>query len=220
MTKRLFLALLAVCGLSYGVQLLLYPQLPNLVPTNWGINGQISTWGSKRFCLLFGALPLAFVLLLQVVPLLDPRRQHYKRHQKAYNSFGVILIVLVLGISWFTILAAFRVRLPFMRLIVVLVGITLLVQGNYMPQIRSNFFWGVRTPWALSSELVWRKTNRLAGILFAGWGLLFVASAFLPLQWAIWVALCPVFIVVGVPCLYSYILYRKITKEDPPHAKN
>ena len=35
-----------------------------------------------------------------------------------------------------------------------------------VPKIKSNFSTGFKTPWALSSEEVWNKTQRLGGRLF------------------------------------------------------
>ena len=43
--------------------------------------------------------------------------------------------------------------------------------GNYLPRIRSNWWIGIRTPWTLESEAVWRETHRLAGWTFVGAGL-------------------------------------------------
>ncbi|MBO5034614.1 MAG: SdpI family protein, partial [Oscillospiraceae bacterium] len=35
-----------------------------------------------------------------------------------------------------------------------------------MGKIKSNWFMGIRTPWALSDPDVWNKTNRLGGWVF------------------------------------------------------
>jgi uncharacterized membrane protein len=43
------------------------------------------------------------------------------------------------------------------------VGLLFIVLGNLMPRFRSNFFFGIRTPWTLSSEQMWMKTHRLGG---------------------------------------------------------
>jgi uncharacterized membrane protein len=56
---------------------------------------------------------------------------------------------------------------------------------------RSNWFIGVRTPWTLSRETVWNKTNRLAGKLFKVAGVLAVLDAAFP-QYAIALISVPV----------------------------
>lgn len=223
MTKRLFWILLAVCGLSYGIQLVLYPRLPTLVPTTWGVTGQITNWGPKSTNLILGALPAAFVLLFQLLPKLDPRSENYHRHQKAYNAMGLVLALMMLFFTWLVTLASLGVHLPVARFLIASIGITFAVMGNYMPQVRSNFFMGFRTPWALDDEDVWRKTHRLAGILFFIWGALIFVFAFLPLNWAMWAVLAGAAVFIVVPTIYSYILYRKHknnTSKEEPHAKN
>lgn len=48
-----------------------------------------------------------------------------------------------------------------------------------MPKIQSNFYMGIKNPWTLSSDQVWRKTHRLGGKLYAGCGILTMLSALL-----------------------------------------
>jgi uncharacterized membrane protein len=56
---------------------------------------------------------------------------------------------------------------------VISVGVSLLlaIVGNYLGKVRSNFSFGIRTPWTLSSERSWHKTHRLGGKLLFGIGI-------------------------------------------------
>jgi len=36
---------------------------------------------------------------------------------------------------------------------------------NYLTRVEPNWFVGIRTPWTLSSDTVWRKTHRTGGLL-------------------------------------------------------
>jgi uncharacterized membrane protein len=47
-----------------------------------------------------------------------------------------------------------------------------------MGKLPRNGVAGARTPWTLSSELSWQKTNRLAARVFIGTGLATIAAAF------------------------------------------
>ena len=53
------------------------------------------------------------------------------------------------------------------------------VIGNYLPKAKSNFFYGIKTPWTLSSEISWKKTHRLGGRLFVVSGLAIILSSLL-----------------------------------------
>ena len=69
---------------------------------------------------------------------------------------------------------------------------------------------GMKTPWALSSDMVWNKTQRLGGkIMFMG-GLLILISAFLgDGKWMAFVIIGVAVLVSIVPAVMSYIWYQK-----------
>jgi len=46
------------------------------------------------------------------------------------------------------------------RLLPIGVGLLFAFLGNYLTRIEPNWFIGIRTPWTLSSDAVWRKTHR------------------------------------------------------------
>src|SRR5439155_2800501 len=54
----------------------------------------------------------------------------------------------------------------------VLMAAFLIVLGNFIGRLRPSWFVGIRTPWTLSSDAVWRRTHRLAGRLMVPAGLL------------------------------------------------
>jgi uncharacterized membrane protein len=47
--------------------------------------------------------------------------------------------------------------------IVLLIGVLYLVFGNYFKTIKANYFIGIRTPWTLENETVWKETHKLGG---------------------------------------------------------
>ncbi len=89
------------------------------------------------------------------------------------------------------------------------VGILFLLIGNYMPRIQPNWFMGIRTPWTLSNDRVWRESHRFGGRMFMLGGLAMLFAPLLPTTWAF----IPIIVVVLVcavgPIAYSYWLFRK-----------
>jgi uncharacterized membrane protein len=77
--------------------------------------------------------------------------------------------------------------------------------------VRSNWFIGVRTPWTLSREWMWNKTNRLAGKLFKVAGVQGVLGAAFP-QCAVTLILVPVILAAIYPLVYSYLEYQREAK--------
>jgi uncharacterized membrane protein len=92
-------------------------------------------------------------------------------------------------------------------------GLLFILLGNYMPRLPRNFFFGIRTPWALASEVVWRKTHIVAGWLFVtGGAMIILLSLFgLPTHIVLLAVLFPVVLVSAF--LYPYFLYRKLQRE-------
>ena len=87
--------------------------------------------------------------------------------------------------------------------------------GNYMRTVRSNFFVGIRTPWTLSNDVVWRKTHELGGKIWFYTGIvLAVIVFFLPQIAAVVVMFCGLFFMVMIPVVYSYIEYKKINDSE------
>ena len=89
-------------------------------------------------------------------------------------------------------------------------GILFIFLGNYMSRIRLNYTMGIRTPWTLASEEVWRQTHRLAGPLWFIAGIIVIILAFLPGNLAFILMMIIIAIVALVPILYSYLLYKKL----------
>lgn len=48
------------------------------------------------------------------------------------------------------------------QLVLYSVAALFLIIGNYLGNVRHNYFIGIRTPWTLASEEVWIKTHRFA----------------------------------------------------------
>jgi uncharacterized membrane protein len=99
------------------------------------------------------------------------------------------------------------IQLP--RVINVGGGAMFVLLGNYLGRVESNWFLGIRTPWTLSSETVWRKTHRTAAWLFVAGGIFVILVGLI--QPAGQVALLGVTAatVVGIPVVQSYVLWRR-----------
>ncbi len=57
------------------------------------------------------------------------------------------------------------------------------VLGNYLGNVRPNYFVGIRTPWTLENPETWRATHRLGGrLMFFGALILLVAQVLLSVR--------------------------------------
>ena len=65
------------------------------------------------------------------------------------------------------------------RVIVWCILLLLVILGNYLPNLRPNYFVGIRTPWTLENADTWRATHRLGGKLMFFGSLLLLILEFL-----------------------------------------
>ena len=78
-------------------------------------------------------------------------------------------------------------------------------------RVRPNFFVGIRTPWTLSDDQVWRRTHRVSGrLLFAGGLVAAVLCALLPASAAFGAAIALITIALGGPAVLSYFWWRAL----------
>lgn len=95
-----------------------------------------------------------------------------------------------------------------------LIGILFIVMGNYLPATKPNYFVGIRTPWTLESDLVWRKTHRLGGKLFIINGVLLFASLFLfSTAFSFWFLLGTTIALTIIIFTYSYRTFKSLYHE-------
>ena len=189
----------------------LYPSLPETVPTHWNIQGEIDGWGSRSTLFITAVLSPILCLGMQFLPKIDPKRENYKKFTKGYFTLQVCLVLffaLMQGIILYA--SAYNSSLNTTRITLCGMGLLFCVIGNFMPKFRHNYFCGFRTPWTLASETVWDKTHRFGGALWFWAGLItFVGSLFLPIE----VSYSVFFVVIMSSSLatlgYSWWIWKK-----------
>jgi uncharacterized membrane protein len=89
-------------------------------------------------------------------------------------------------------------------------GVALLftLLGNIMGQLKHNYFVGIKTPWTLASEEVWRRTHRMAGKLWVLGGLICLALSPAQTLWGAYVFVACIALMAVVPIVYSCVIFR------------
>lgn len=213
--KKLYLALLALCLLNFAAHLFFYPALPETVPIHWGFDGQADGYGPKYTILVLCALPLLILIMLAVVPRIDPRAQNYEKFGSVYRGFVIGCTLFLCAITWLSELTIYNVLPDSSNLVSVLVlggcGVLFILLGNYMPRVKQNYTFGCKTPWALNDEHNWNRTQRMGGIVFIVMGVvMLVAMLFAQLLGEIGFMVLLLGATVGGTgwiYLYSYLVY-------------
>ncbi|MEN2984424.1 MAG: SdpI family protein [Dictyoglomaceae bacterium] len=212
--KKDFIILLLI-SLMFITGAILYPYLPEKIPMHWNFKGEIDRYGSK-FEGVF-AIPLTVLFLylgLLYLPYIDPKRENYPKFERVYQIIKYLFVIVFSIIHYSVIISALggpRDLIP--KITPITLGILFIILGNYMPRIKYNWFVGVRTPWTLSDEEVWKRTHRFSGYLFVIGGILMLLSAFLPPYINLIIGLSGIFIAGILSVIYSLIIYKKLKRQ-------
>lgn len=188
-----------------------YSKLPDQVPTHWDIDGTV-TFSDKWQIWMLASMGLIFAILFDVLPKIDPRKESYKRFNKYYDGFCLVMIGFM-DIMYGIILSESFVpgRISVSKVVMILIGGLFIFLGNIMPKIKSNFYMGIKTPWTLSNVDVWNKTHRLGGKLMFGVGIMMVICGFwIEGQVIFWIMMAGIIVATLVPTVMSYIWYKRI----------
>ncbi|MCP1450406.1 SdpI family protein [Priestia megaterium] len=201
---------LGITLLTLVAWLIALPHLPATMPIHWGANGEADGFATKinAMILTVGIMVLIY-FIIAFVPRIDPRKENYKYFSKTYNILLNAVLLLFFFVNMSTILQGLGYNVPMSYIAPIMAGLVFIIIGNYLQRVRSNYFMGIRTPWTLSNEIVWKKTHRLSGKLFFIGGLLILISAFLPDGYKSVIMWGSIVLCVAVPYLYSYLAYKK-----------
>jgi uncharacterized membrane protein len=180
------------------------------VPIHWNASGQADGFAPALVgFLIMPVATTATIGLMALVPRVEPRREHLRRSASAYRTMAIALVLFFGVIHLTTVLAGVGVAVPIGLVVGMGGGVLIALIGNVLGTVRSNFMFGVRTPWTLTSERSWERTHRLVGRLFVVTGLLMIAAALtgqLPLVLAVMVGMLVATIVGAFG--YSYRVWR------------
>jgi uncharacterized membrane protein len=202
----LFTSLYMINTLPDGLQL----------PIHWNIDGEVDKYADATIAFIFP--PAVLLLILSVISILsklDPRKQNIELSHKSIAAFSVAITLLLITIEASYIAIVNGIDVPMMMVVGTTVGVLFIITGNYLGKTRSNFFIGIRTPWTLSSELVWQRTHRLAGKLFMLTG--FIIVIFCSFIANINLGTLIIFTVLPaalIPCAYSWWLWKTEQRKD------
>lgn len=191
-----------------------WPTLPERVITHWGFDGQPDQYGSKRSLIALLAVGVLFPnALLWVAPRLDPKNK-ISSTQASFSKIQLVLSLFLSALALLIIHASAQQQFDITVWLGVLIGLMIAGLGNYLANVRPNYFVGIRTPWTLENETVWRKTHQFGSRVLFWSGLAMAgASLVLPDPWKFRIVLL-VLPVMLLPVVYSYRVFQQEKRND------
>jgi uncharacterized membrane protein len=191
----------------------IWKSLPEKVAMHFDLRGNPDRYGNKSELLLMVAIlcimSIGLFFILSNIYRIDPKKYAVENKDRLIRIAFVISFFMS-AISCFIIYSSAKEGFELgIRYIFAAVGLLMCVLGNYMHTIKPNYFAGFRLPWTLSNEENWRKTHLLGGKLwFAGGLAIAIICLFLPNELAGVAFMILMFILVLIPIVYSYRMYK------------
>ena len=201
------IALLPFVYLAY-----IWNELPKEVPMHWNASGEIDRWGNKSelFMMLFMLTGITYLVFL-IIPYIDPKQKLQNMGNKL-NNLRMILGIFMSALAIY-ILYSVQQKTSNPVLFIPLIGLLFAFLGNYFKTIKPNYFIGIKTPWTLENEEVWKKTHEFGGKLWFIGGLLIVLTFVLPNEIRLYTFSGITIVISIVPIVYSYLEFKKIKNQ-------
>ena len=197
-----------------------FNQLPARVPTHWNINGVADGFGARDLAaLLLPAISLALWLLFLLMPKLDPltitspERFSYAPFIDTLRRWLNFILLFTAGLHVTTLGIALGWPIQIGQAMMVGIGLLFAAMGNEFGRLKRNSFAGIRVPWTLANEEVWRISHRVGGRGFVIIGLMSVLGGLiLPQEIGFIVLMILMFGWAFFVLAYSYAVSRRVAR--------
>jgi uncharacterized membrane protein len=191
-----------------------WSDLPARVPIHWDLHGQINGWATKTpGIFLIPLTALGVVVVLRILPWFDPKLGktpgEESRMSVVLPIVRITCLLLLDTIFFVQIATSLGWNVAGGRIMVTCLLVFFVIVGNYLGNLRPNYFVGIRTPWTLENPETWRATHRLGGrLMFFGGLILFIAQFFLSESIFGWLFFASILLLAAWGFVYSWHHYR------------
>jgi uncharacterized membrane protein len=209
-SKTVFIVVLIVGLILMAASTLLSNRMGASMATHWNAAGEANGYGSRFTGLYF--LPLLTIILtafILAVPSIDPLKANIETFRSDYHIFVLVFAGFMYYVYSLTLVWNLGLHFSMNALLTPAFGLFFILTGRLMLKAKRNYFIGIRTPWTLANDEVWRKTHQLGGKLFIISGILTAATILYPPA-ALYVLLATSIVAANIAIVYSYLEFRKI----------
>ena len=194
---------------------------PDIIPVHFNFAGEVDRFGSKYENLLW---PF-FSILIGGILMFTAKKVGQKEGEKdgktiLYVALITLIFFMILGFYFMIKAIQYNASEPgqmsvdIMKFIGIFLGIFQIILGYLMPKVSRNSVFGLKTRWSLSSDRVWRKSQRFCGFSSIVCGILMMlAGIFVPDEKSIF---CVVLLMIAWALIAtgaSYYYYKKDNME-------
>ncbi|MGH7175501.1 MAG: SdpI family protein [Minisyncoccia bacterium] len=161
--------------------------------------------------LAFGPPVVLLVLfgLWALLPTIDPLNKGFVGFRYIYDFFWILLLATLAYAYALKLGEVLGWQVDIFHTMVPVIAVLIFIVGAMLPWVKRNWFFGIRTPWSLSSDAVWKETHRLGSKLFMLAGVLIFIGTFTSRAWSIGLIVVPILGGALVSIVYSYFVYSR-----------
>ena len=187
--KHLYRLALALVVVGFVEAAVFFMLAPDTVPAHYNAAGELTRMGSKYEYILLPMVTAAAVAIFLPLAKRAGRKKGKDSELEEMILAGTAVFEALLfdGMWGFFMWSAATYTegtampaapaIDIIRVISLVTGVLLIVLGNVMPKARKNAIFGIRTKWSMSSDEVWRKSQRFGGFASVLAGALLLANA-------------------------------------------
>lgn len=213
LTKPIELLLIGLALVPLVFMAVTWGNYPEKVPLHWGPDGKVDNMGSPTALWIFACIGLVFYPLLLLIPKIDPKQKNMAADSKGFGSLRFILHLFFAALPIVAGLAALNILTDIPKVMMIMVLLLFMGLGNYFTVIKPNYFAGIRTPWTLSNDEVWRKTHRLGGWMWVIMSLVLLPLVFVLQPEILFITFFAALLIsTAWVVIYSYRLWKRLEK--------
>jgi uncharacterized membrane protein len=199
---------IAIALIPFVYLIYIWNRLPEKVPMHWNGAGEIDRYGDKKelVAMLFMLVGISYFVFL-IIPYADPKQ----KLQNMGNKLNIIRTILTIFMSTLAVYILYNTQQKSSNpgFVFAIIGLLFAFLGNYFKTIKPNYFIGIKTPWTLENEEVWKKTHLMGGKLWFVGGLLMAMTFVLPNKIQFYTFMGITAVISIVPIVYSYLEFKK-----------
>ena len=208
--RRMDMVSAGVIGLGVALTAAVYERLPEQVATHFDLAGTPNGWMSRAMAASFAPLmAVGLWAFLRMLPRILPATERKRLGDGSASLMAALTVVFVIGVHLLILYRAVVPGASIARVIWLVLGAFYVAMGLVLPRFKRNALMGIRTPWTLTSDENWARTQRVGGYAMVAAGVL--AALFGALGGTLGGVVALVVLLLGafVPAAYSLVLARR-----------
>ena len=187
--------------------MILWGRLPERLPIHFNTAGEADGWSSRAFG-VFG-MPLVLAALHWLCAAgsmkMDPKAENLEG--KVFSLVLWIIPAISVVMHALVYCTALGLQMNVQIIIPLLIGLLMVVIGNWLPKCKPTWTLGIKLPWTLADEDNWIRTHRFAGPVWVVCGMVIMLCALIGGAF-LWLMPASFAVMIAAPTVYSFLLFR------------